>query len=679
MSKRIRPGGFSLFEVLAVFGLLLVTLGVSLTAVRSPGRDRSPDSAAAVVVSALRAAQSEARATGVPVGFALATSGGQAAAGFYTVRGHVLPRVSSVTDLRSEFPGTYLACVAGSGATSVSQPDTGDDFLVGTWALPYPGDPTLIFLPSGKVLSNGLCHGDGVYHLVLGTGLEFGGQAVGQGDPLVSVSAPTYTLSAIANPQTVTVTQSGAIALVTGFPEQPNVESLAAAEPSVGTLPSLDPPSGDPPEIIAIKALPERDDLPPGVDALIPENGMLSLVVEAWSPAGEELYAEWSGPGQFSAAEPIPLQWHPVDAVWRGTIEWKVPSTVPQGDEVALSVKVSDRYTDTGMSLSGQVTQALTVEVTRPKSKLVFAVPGEQSVFQVHNDGSGEKQLFAANMYNVRWSPDGTKLVGIVSPGSTGAMDLVLAHPDAGPLKVLYSGQNIATPRWSPDGTRIAFVDGLDLFVVGADGAPLTQVTPSDSFDTYGGYNWSPDGQKVVYAENLTSFADQRLWTANPDGSGRAMITDFDSKFPVWAAGEDRILFLGFHSSDPQEAHIWSIKPDGSDLRMESNNADWSGFGWNADTVLGLSANRRFVSFDINRTGLPPGLNIMDRVTGTASSIAGTSASSYQYGIWSPDDETVLAFDSSSAVAVLSRPDGSNRLELGPKTAIAHHFADWTK
>lgn len=622
-----------------------------------------------VLVSALQAAQSEARAQGVPVGIALPCTGGDAAAGFYKLSGAVMPRVVDVTDLRSEFPGTYLASV-NWGSLSQAQPDTGDDFMVGTWAQPNPADPTLIFLPSGKVLSNGLCHSDGNYRIVLGSGFALGSPLSGAGDPVVAAPAPTYALTSVANAQTVTVNQSGAISLVNGVPDQPDLEVASAPAPSVGALPSLDIPSGQPPEILAVKALPQPDDMPSGVDAVIPQNGMLSLVVEAWSPEGEALFAEWSGQGEFSVSEPVPLEWYPLEAIWRGTVEWKVPTTMVEGDDVELTVRVADKYSDTGLNVSGQIISALNVEVTRPNSKILFQA--QTATHQVFDDASGEKELFDQELSSPRWSPDGTKIAAIDASNT----QVVLALPETGVVKVLHTGSGLSTPRWSPDGTKVAFVCQNDLCVETIDGSSSVQITPSDGKEVYGGYNWSPDGQKLVYAETFTNIGDMRLWTANPDGTARTMITTRDSKFPVWAPVENRILFLGDEPTGGNTAaNIYSMNPDGTGETLEVDNTGWGGYGWNTDTVLGLSSDRRFVSHNV-QSAAAQGLIVKDRIGGQVYNLTGTHATSGQWGLWSPVDDKVISVDSTTSSLMLSQPDGGGRVSL---STVPTWSADWTR
>lgn len=670
MSKRAR--GFTIFEIIAALGILIVALGISLSALRSPGKKRAPDSAAGVLLTALQAAQSEARGKGIPTGLALACGDGEAAFGFYTLQGHVKPRIIASTDLRTEFPETYLVAAAWGGGLSDTVPNPGDDFLPAAWDPPHPKDPTLIFLPSGKVLSNGLFHQNGIYRFVVASGLA--ASPIASAPRIFDPPGTTHTLSQASHAWTIQVSQSGEITLAKGLPGSSASESPSAPTPTVGQLPTLSQPSGEPPEILRVKGLPEyQDDLPPGIDAMIPEKGILSLQVEAWSPDGEPLYAKWSGPGEFSANEPIPLEWDPIDAVWRGTVEYKLPTTLEEGDDLTLQVRVADRFTDAGLDLIGAVSEPLALEVTEPEGKIVFTelisrsgTVEIQTTNQINDDGTSEVLLYDKALQSPAWSPDGTKLLGFLPDPETGIRTLFVFHPSVGPVKKLYNG-DISAPRWSPNGTRISFIlnSTFDLCTISADGTGFRQLTPTDTSEVRAGYSWNGDSDQLVYTESDSLGSSPKLWTVNDDGTNRVEIPVplDEARLPLWIPVDERIAFLGVENAGSSPPHLYTVNPDGTGLALEIDNTSWTSYGWTSETSLGLSSSRRYLSCNIFFMGVNV-LRIKDRVSGTVSTINNYQCPSNFMGLWSPVQDRLLAIEPGTQKLISTRPDGSQKLEL---------------
>jgi tricorn protease len=183
-------------------------------------------------------------------------------------------------------------------------------------------------------------------------------------------------------------------------------------------------------------------------------------------------------------------------------------------------------------------------------------------------------------------------------------------------------------PRWSPDGKWIAFTgdyDGnSDVYVIPSEGGEPRRLTWHPATDIVLG--WTPDGTKVIfrssgetpyrssmiytvtrdggdaealplgYAERIAIDPDSGkyaftrkswdnatwkryrggtapdIWVGDPKKADYKKVTEFDGSnaYPMWHLG--RIYFL----SDPGGTmNIWSIKPDGSDRKRETDFKDW--------------------------------------------------------------------------------------------------------
>ena len=189
---------------------------------------------------------------------------------------------------------------------------------------------------------------------------------------------------------------------------------------------------------------------------------------------------------------------------------------------------------------------------------------------------------------------------------------------------------------WAPNGTYIIYIrgDAADsdrrLCTIDINGGHFSTITKGDEVD-YGVF--SPDGLRVAYAKSLIHFIPYKydIYVSNYDGTGERRITTFaDFNGAVanlhWAS-DGKIYFQA--TSDRDKTGIYSVNPDGSNLKYVLYDVDF----------LGVSPDSKYILFDLG-DGLyscnTDGTNLKTLVT------YNNSNPNYLVGAsWSPDGSLI--------------------------------------
>jgi Tol biopolymer transport system component len=205
-------------------------------------------------------------------------------------------------------------------------------------------------------------------------------------------------------------------------------------------------------------------------------------------------------------------------------------------------------------------------------SRIVFASTATngkgQGIFTMRaSDGGDVSKLTgvpvgADFLQEPRFSPDGTKLAftgarapQVTRPGNntdwtsvTGA--LYVARADGTGVRRItdWGSRSDSQVDWAPNSSRLVFETqwrhgiGPDLFVIGADGSGLRNLTNDPNLTSANTFRasfdpvWSPDGSLVMFncAPGELSLWD--LCTIHPDGTGRTLVgaTPGDEDTPAW-------------------------------------------------------------------------------------------------------------------------------------------------
>jgi len=552
----------SLLELLIVGVLMSTLLLVSLGNPQGGKRRVGNRGVSEVLAQLLRNAKTEAVRRGGPVALVFPSAQGATplATGCQLLVGRQKPTVREQFDFRRDYPDTtiFVGGLPGhpKNAQAIATGMEDDNFVLDSYDLPNPKDYALIFLPSGRVTSNGLPHHNGDYTLVVCGGAKYTLDSYPQPDLL---QLPTcFTLQAAHQPFTLTVTALGQIRSQVGAPT--SVELAPQALP--GDWAHLSPaPQAEaaPPTIAAIRLLPDPKHMvrPQDVDSLVPKDGILTIQVDARSPQGSDLFLlaqdqTSQQPGSTSSDLWKPMAWNESIKLWTATTHWRPPATASDLSRYTVQVQIRD-------SLGNQSAQdrsaAIEVTVTQPKLRLTSSpysglvpllfVSPNRGIGTVEEDatrsrlltnpppGPGHKDTQPST------SPDG-QTVAYVRTSSP--KELRAVEVDGSGDRLLFNGaphgfEVMQTALgWSPSGTRIAFSakvgEQSELFTIRPDGSDLTRLTRTTNLHerksfVYGSatdLQWTDDESYLIIWQSSQDYTSGQLVKVATDGSGATPI-----------------------------------------------------------------------------------------------------------------------------------------------------------
>ena len=284
--------------------------------------------------------------------------------------------------------------------------------------------------------------------------------------------------------------------------------------------------------------------------------------------------------GLVAAAAPAPAQ-----ASWPGLNGWLSFSsnrfdTPASGDIFAMpllalpQVQLTNARPDDAQSAWSPDGRRIAFKSRRDRNNELYVMDA---------DGSAETRLtnsFGVSEGQPFWSPDGKHLLyrktqdnPIVQNADIWELDVDPANPS--PRPVLERAGDERYPSFSPDGTKIVFRGDHDLvdhsgdeelYVMGADGTNIVQLTHNDVFDSAPAF--SPDGTRIVFESARDSGNPLALdiYVMNADGSDVRRLTadPAHDEGPVFSPDGTKIAFT---SERGGSSDIWVMNADGSGLR----------------------------------------------------------------------------------------------------------------
>ncbi len=186
---------------------------------------------------------------------------------------------------------------------------------------------------------------------------------------------------------------------------------------------------------------------------------------------------------------------------------------------------------------------------------------------------------FIGNVVSPTFSPDGKKIL-FANRAGEGPTSLWTVDVIGENANLLYAGPNtIVAADWSPDGTTIAFAMAVDkpdeyqIFLMNADGTNAQQLT--NGLPGIGGsIDWSPDGRYILI--HAGPQGDKNIFKIDVQARTAAQLTSGGNN--ASAAFSPDGQWIAFNSlRNNNQADIFIMRPDGSDLRQATDNPepDW--------------------------------------------------------------------------------------------------------
>ncbi|MCA9776150.1 MAG: PD40 domain-containing protein [Candidatus Eremiobacteraeota bacterium] len=567
ITSRRRSRGLSLIELVAVFAILAILLGLTAISLKSSVQREGPKAMAHNLVADLRAARTEASRSGklVAVCFPSEEKTNPFSQNALVRRGAQVGDALRTLSYDRAYNG-YIFAGTWPGATP-----SGSEVPVG-WTVATENEISIYFRPDGTAFSNDLPSVEGNYPLVVGSAF------------VADRAGPASTVTAVSDPYTVWISGSGNISLDEGTTPagslpptdiKPHPAPFGAAADSKDSSPVIEDikflPEGIPGSDTVGLSQNYVDIHPDQKESERLEYGIATMLITASDRDGGPLYfdlyaiASSGERGKFTVSNETGAMDYIYDPTtdagkWQALVSWRPPPGAPEDTVYELQITIRDEEGHSAFTASGA--GLLPKIANLPPSRMVIQTADRQ-LYMANIEGANTVKLTKDEEpeYEPFFSPDGTR---IYSKHDTpaGGLQLRVRNADGSDLRVLrefspaivaanraidgdidirfdptyhyaayrfnirnadYEAYRVVTQtkplvyRLVPDHGRPGQIYELELLHHNGGVPPLKVAT-----DAYGQFYWDGETDHTLRFKSRTSYEelDYRVMTGLPPNSG---------------------------------------------------------------------------------------------------------------------------------------------------------------
>lgn len=175
------------------------------------------------------------------------------------------------------------------------------------------------------------------------------------------------------------------------------------------------------------------------------------------------------------------------------------------------------------------------------------------------------------------WSPDGEWIAFASTQDDSSDINIMDAD-GANLANVTNSAGADSDPVWAPDGGRLLFTSERDgneeIYVMNADGTNVMNLTKNREADRSPA--WSPDGSQIAFIRYTFANSRSEIYLMNSDGTNVHLLAEGlpEPHALAWSPTGERLLFTARSPEDSSIEDVYTIAPDGTDVRNVSHNTE---------------------------------------------------------------------------------------------------------